>query len=100
MFIWHFKGQDIFTEAVFLGGSDIDSEGNWTWLDHQPWQFDNFPDGEPNGQESENCLEMVPQAYENKPAGWWNDAHCGEKRAFICSYYNGIAIFSWVLKIR
>jgi hypothetical protein len=84
----YFKGQEEMTDSMWIGGSDIDSEGNWTWLDHKPWQFNNFVQGEPNGEEAENCLEMKKQAAGDRPAGWWNDKACSEKRNFICSYYN------------
>ena len=87
--MFYSEGQSAFLDAAFIGSTDVDSEGNWAWLDHKPWQFDNFPDGGPNGGDSENCLEMKSMASGNKPAGWWNDIHCSETRGYICSYYNG-----------
>ena len=85
-----YSSDNLITDSAFIGGTDADIEGNWTWIDHQAWGYQNFPEGEPNGDHEENCLEMVKKANENKPAGWWNDIHCSDgKRGYVCSYNNG-----------
>ena len=101
------------SEAIFIGGSDEDLEGTWSWLDYkvgtnentasghvtavltadwlQVWEYDNWQGDEPNGGEEENCLEMVGYAEGDKAAGWWNDIHCSHNktRSYVCSYDNG-----------
>ena len=89
-----------FTDTVFIGGSDSGSEGNWTWLDGRPWQFDHWGEDEPNGGENENCLEMVKSGWGNNTAGWWNDVQCqnmAEARSFICAYDNVLCPEDWHL---
>ncbi|KAK3083892.1 hypothetical protein FSP39_004817 [Pinctada imbricata] len=55
-------------------------EGHWIWaqtLDR--WEFQLWHRGEPNGKTRENCLEFGSH--------WnytWNDAHCDDKKHFIC----------------
>ena len=80
------------SSALFVGGTDAASEGTWAWLDHKPWTFVNFPSGEPNGDEKENCLEVVNHDEgDNRKAGWWNDIPCEENRghSYVCAYDNG-----------
>ena len=80
-----------FNDTIFIGGTDQDIEGTWRWIDDKAWSFSNFPDGEPNGGEEENCLEMVSYEEDGRAAGWWNDIHCShnKSRAYVCAYDNG-----------
>jgi len=50
----------------------------WTWSDGSPVDFTNWGNGEPNGVNAEECVEMYPWD------GTWNDVSCLEKRGFIC----------------
>ena len=90
-----FSAHPDFNDTIFLGGTDQDIEGTWTWLDNKPWEYDNFQGDEPNGDAEENCLEMVSYDEDDKTAGWWNDIHCtkNKSRAFVCAYDNGISCF-------
>ena len=38
------------------------NQGEWTWLDGQPWDFARWGENEPNGGNTENCLELVKWA--------------------------------------
>ena len=69
----------------------------------KPWTFQHWGSDEPNGGESENCLEMVkhPQGYDTE--GWWNDVHCenmNEPRSFICAYDNVLCPEDWYLLVH
>ena len=81
-----------FNDTIFLGGSDEYEEDSWFWLDHKPWNYQNFQGSQPDGGEEENCLEMVSYDEDEMTKGWWNDIHCdkNKSRAFICAYDNGI----------
>ncbi len=65
---------------TYIGGSDAETEDTWLWDDGEPFDFKNFKEGEPNGGQGENCLEMD---YDMK----WNDVDCGAKYDlyFMCS---------------
>ena len=67
----------------WLGGSDIQHEGKWTWRRTRlNFRFSKWGGMEPNGTVVENCLRAY-QGY-----GYlWGDAHCGkDPTAFICEY--------------
>ena len=91
-----------FNDTIFLGGSDEYEEDSWFWLDHKPWNYQNFQGSQPDGGEEENCLEMVSYDEDEMTKGWWNDIHCdkNKSRAFICAYDNGIFLESDVLKFN
>jgi len=62
---------------LYIGLRSDGYEG-WTWSDGTPYQYSNWANGEPNGQDSEECVEMYPWD------GSWNDVPCTEKRGFVC----------------
>ena len=59
-----------YTYATYFGGNDADNEGTWIWEDNTEFTYTNWGANEPNGGESENCLEV--DVY-----GTWNDVDCG-----------------------
>lgn len=65
---------------TFIGGTDAAEEGTWIWTDGEPFTYEYWNYNEPNGNESENCIEMN---YELQ----WNDIDCGANYNldFICS---------------
>lgn len=67
----------------WLGGSDIEKEGHWTWS-HSHSEvtvtFWNLKPSEPNGGRSENCLHMFSVSDGTK----WNDVPCYFRFGFIC----------------
>ena len=69
---------------VWMGGSDIASEGTWIWEDGKAWaSYQNFASGEPNNGAAggEDCLEMVKG---NDNNGRWNDISCGYAKSSVC----------------
>ena len=68
---------------IWMGGSDIASEGTWMWEDGKPWAlYKNFASGEPNdGAGGEDCLEMVKG---NHNDGRWNDISCSDALRSVC----------------
>ena len=54
----------------WLGATDRDVEGDFTWTDGTPWSFTNFWGGEPNNSGDEVVLAM-----DLRSGSWaWNDA--------------------------
>jgi serine/threonine protein kinase len=52
----------------WLGGTDAAVEGNWTWVNGERWNYENWTPPEPNNQhDSEHALAM-------RSDGWWIDA--------------------------
>jgi len=62
---------------LYIGLRSNGYEG-WTWSDSSPYQYSNWANGEPNGQDGEECVEMYPWD------GSWNDVPCYETRGFVC----------------
>ena len=63
----------------WLGGSDAQREGQWTWNDGTPWKMDYWNQSEPNGRGGENCLAILKEA--------WTDRDCENKNTldgFVC----------------
>lgn len=74
---------------VWMGGSDIATEGVWAWEDGKPWGvYTAWKSGEPNNANSnEDCLQMYGD-------GLWNDLDCTSALPSICKkgMYSGIPI--------
>ena len=67
------------TQPLWIGLTDQDLEGDFTWLDNSVIDFTNWADTEPNGGVSENFTFMYPN-------GTWNDS--ANAREFM---FKGIA---------
>ena len=76
---------------AWIGASDDDAEGEWTWvIDDIPFwsgtetgapvngQFEVWAGGEPNGDDTSDCARLVP----NPPR--WGDLECNALRASLC----------------
>ncbi|MGH7436122.1 MAG: C-type lectin domain-containing protein [Polyangiaceae bacterium] len=72
----------------WLGGADIDNEGNWMWLDTTFfWKgpadagtalaYDHWAPTAPSGGTAANCLHVAMN-------GTWTDAACTTKYAYVC----------------
>ncbi len=51
---------------VFLGLTDLTTEGDWEWVTGEPFVYSNWESGEPNNAGDEDYVEM-------KLSGQWND---------------------------
>jgi len=57
--------------AWWLGGSDLYSEGDWSWNSGQQFSFTNWHEGEPNNAGQEDCVSMSSQE-----GYMWEDLDC------------------------
>lgn len=65
--------------SVWVGYSDIASEGSWRWISGSRFSFWNWKLGEPNDfKGEEDCAEWFPED------GLMNDLVCTAKRPYIC----------------
>ncbi|WP_114375415.1 lectin-like protein [Elioraea thermophila] len=82
-----FGGSSPFNETLrgswWLGGTDAESEGTWTWVTGEPWSFTNWGSGQPDNNSSfpfgdangEDYLQLVWRPDPTSPLpGGWNDA--------------------------
>jgi len=60
-----------------------DPKVGWKWLSNNPWQYQNWGPGEPNGA-SELCAEQFGATYSHT----WNDKKCSDTLAYVCSTNN------------
>ncbi|XP_072333685.1 CD209 antigen-like protein D [Scyliorhinus torazame] len=60
----------------WIGLTDQENEGNWTWVDGTPLSFSQWLDGEPNNAGDEDCAVLK--------SGRWNDRKCNYLFHFIC----------------
>ncbi|KAK2840194.1 hypothetical protein Q5P01_013934 [Channa striata] len=70
-------------ESTWIGLSDGEKEGTWTWVDGTPLIFKYWDNGEPNNGEQlpggENCAELKVQKGLK-----WNDLSCELSQRWIC----------------
>ena len=64
---------------LWVGYSDTDSEGLFTWIDGTVGGYNRFQSGEPNGGTNENCALMF-----RFPDAQWIDVGCAGPFAFLC----------------
>lgn len=65
------------TDWTWIGLSDGESEGSWTWVDGTGLgEWKNWAENEPNGGSQENCVELSGSG--------WNDKICSTPRPFVC----------------
>ncbi len=69
-------------DFAFIGASDINNEGNWSWVTGEEWKYNNFAYYEPNGAYSQNVLAFN-RSY---PTGEWDDFYSDCKTGFICEW--------------
>jgi hypothetical protein len=62
----------------FIGLTDIDQEGVWTWSDGAPFDYSKWNANEPNNSgNDEDCVEINGN-------GAWNDLNCNSHRRALC----------------
>ena len=71
--------------SVWLGGTDEATEGHWSWLDGNPWNFTNWGKYEPSSQngDQKNCLTV--RALEGELSPSWHAVSCEDTSgSFLC----------------
>ena len=64
---------------LWIGGTDSDEEGIWTWTDGSAWEFTYWGYNRPGDNDRQNCLQ-----YDNFNQNWW-DWKCHTQHRFLCS---------------
>jgi gliding motility-associated-like protein len=66
-----------YSGVIWIGYTDVVTEGTFLWLDGSPFGYTNWNTGEPNNAGgNENCTQMYPN-------GTWNDLDCSLGAASI-----------------
>ena len=67
-------------DYYWLGGTDEDDEGNFTWITGEPFSYSNWCVNNPGGSENFIGILARPDNFDgyNQERGWWNDygKHC------------------------
>ena len=67
-------------EAVMIGASDFETEGDWKWVTGEAFSYSNWREGEPNNEYEEDYAMLIAD-------GFWNDGHLDrENWYFICEW--------------
>nr|XP_027231237.1 C-type mannose receptor 2-like [Penaeus vannamei] len=76
----------LLNSSAWIGLSDQETEGEFTWEDGSPFNYDSWEEGEPDNLYmylsigvGEDCVEMK-QEYDYR----WNDEFCLAAKAFVC----------------
>lgn len=59
---------DTFNDIIWIGLSDIETEGDFVWVTGEPLDYTNWSDNEPNGGVSENAVVLLA----NIPKVWFD----------------------------
>ncbi len=70
-------------QAVWLGGSDEKSEGEWFWLNGKPIKTNFWHEGEPNNQGGGPGEDYLWLEWST---GTWNDVHAGYEAPVVCEW--------------
>lgn len=74
-------------KGYYLGGTDSSSEGHWSWVTGEKWDYSMWSDGEPNNDRNEDYLHIASEKWFNTNAGRWNDTlHYFGNIGFICEW--------------
>lgn len=62
---------------IFLGMSDLQTEGKFVYLNGQPVRYTKWKSSEPNNLNEEDCVILLPDSQ-------WNDISCDHQTLIIC----------------
>ena len=83
-FIAHLHTEDIYYYYFWLGGTDSDVEGSWTWTDGTPFDYTRWYSGEGSDGTGHNCLAVNSGTYSNSYFKYWYDLGCFDSHSYIC----------------
>uniref|UniRef100_A0A3B4Z6R7 C-type lectin domain-containing protein n=1 Tax=Seriola lalandi dorsalis TaxID=1841481 RepID=A0A3B4Z6R7_SERLL len=72
-----------FKKYLWIGLTDIETEGKWKWVDGTPLTRSFWDSKEPNGKTLENCGQIKNPNLQNN----WNDERCSNTHNWIFSEY-------------
>ena len=78
------EGRDI--PILWIGGSDREVEGTWTWAGCADWDFTKWGENQPSNEKDQHCLTY--NKYTGNPGNYknaWNDANCMSRQKFLCT---------------
>jgi len=61
----------------WIGLKDFQDEGHFSWMNQEPVVYTNWAQGEPSGEDEEDCVAMGDD-------GTWSDEHCKDNLPYIC----------------
>ncbi|MEE1086654.1 MAG: lectin-like protein [Schaedlerella sp.] len=75
-------------DSAYFGLTDNENEGNWNWITGETLKYDNWHEGEPNGENSEEDYAMFFYMFTE---GTWNDGDFSNssttgKKPVICEW--------------
>ena len=70
--------------SVFLGGTDRDNEGTWTWTDGSPWDYSKWSHNEPNGRPANGDALRTMRVSRSKRE--WFDTNTDHSMYFLCAF--------------
>eukprot|EP01084_Bolivina_argentea_P158695 276421_1 len=69
------------TNNCWIGGTDVTSEGNWTWFDGTTWDYHKWEQDEPDNNGNQDCV-VLWSGFDLK----WNDQQCSDQWNYaICA---------------
>ena len=74
----------------WIGGNDVEQEGNFVWESGEAFSYTNWDAGEPNNKGNQDFIRM----YTN---GLWDDCEEDSHYAFICEFDNMISTITYHL---
>ncbi|XP_006869057.1 PREDICTED: CD209 antigen-like protein 2-like [Chrysochloris asiatica] len=63
-------------KRIWIGLSDLHSEGTWHWVDNTVLKLSFWVEGEPNNLGEEDCVELYNPG--------WNDNQCTAENLWVC----------------
>lgn len=72
------------TQATWLGGTDVATEGTWLWTDGTPFGFNAWAEGQPNGGAQANCVRFVGMGALGFGPSDWTDLACSQANPSFC----------------
>jgi hypothetical protein len=71
----------------WLGASDTEAEGSWSWVTGERWIFTRWGPGEPNGGPADNCLTLFNATNNgHSPGITWNDDYAGAGQRYLLEF--------------